>query len=122
LLHQPTDKKLLLLSRVCVLLVAAISMTMALMRTNIYELVSESSALSLVSLFVPLVAGLYWKRTTSAGAILSMIAGMGVWLLCLYIGTSVNPMLYGLAASTAGLLTGLLIPDKVNPVPVAAAK
>lgn len=104
-----SDKKLLLLSRVSVLLVAAISLGMALMRSNIYELVSESSALSLVSLFVPLVAGMFWRKTTSAAAISSMLAGMGVWLLALNLGTAVNPMLYGLAGSIAGFFVGQLL-------------
>ncbi len=106
-----TDKKLLFLSRMSVLLVAGVSLIMALMRSNIYELVSESSALSLVSLFVPLVAGLYLPRTSSGAAILSMLAGMGIWLLAQAINTSLNPLLYGLIASLLGLLLGLLLPS-----------
>ncbi|QCR22966.1 sodium:solute symporter family protein [Pontibacter sp. SGAir0037] len=111
LLKINKDKQLLLLSRLSVLLVALVSLAMALMRSNIYELVSESSALSLVSLFVPLVAGMYWKRTTSAAAIFSIFAGMGAWLLALYLDTAINPMLYGLAGSMAGLLLGMLFPS-----------
>lgn len=103
-----TDKKLLLLSRLSVLVVAAVSLGMALMRSNIYELVSESSALSLVSLFVPLVAGMFWRKANTGSAIGSMLAGMGIWLFAMYIGTEVNPMLYGLAGSIAGLFAGQL--------------
>ncbi len=109
-----TDKQLLRLSRLSVLLVAVISLAMALMRSNIYELVSESSALSLVSLFVPLVAGMYWRKTTSAGAIASMFAGMTVWLVALYLQTAVNPMLYGFAGSIFGLFLGQLWPNKTT--------
>lgn len=105
-----TEKQLLRLSRLCVLLVALVSVGMALLRSNIYELVSESSALSLVSLFVPLVAGLYWKKATPAAAIASMVAGMGVWLLAIWFKTAINPMLYGLAGSIAGLFTAQLLP------------
>ncbi|MBD1395577.1 sodium:solute symporter family protein [Pontibacter sp. JH31] len=119
LLGKPSDKQMLLLSRVSVLLVAAVSLAMALLRSNIYELVSESSALSLVSLFVPLVAGLYWKRTSSLAANCSILAGIGVWLLCLYLRTSINPMLYGLGASIAGLLIGQLISFYHTPDPKA---
>jgi hypothetical protein len=35
-----------------------------------------------------------------------MVAGMAMWLGCLYLETGVNPMLYGLGASVAGLLLG----------------
>ncbi|WP_347158917.1 sodium:solute symporter family protein [Pontibacter chitinilyticus] len=107
LLPRLTDAKLLRLSRLSVLVVAAISLAMALSSSNIYELVSESSALSLVSLFVPLVAGMFWRRTNSAAAIASMLAGMGAWLWALHLDTLVNPMLYGLAASILGLLVAL---------------
>ncbi|GEO04292.1 sodium:solute symporter [Adhaeribacter aerolatus] len=102
-----TDKQLLHLSRVSVLLVAVVSLGFALLRSNIYELVSESSALSLVSLFVPMVAGIYIPRTSSRAAFISMLAGMGVWLMALAVGTAINPLIYGLGASFLGLGLGL---------------
>jgi Na+/proline symporter len=101
---------------------------MALMRNNIYELVGESSALSLVSLFVPLIAGLYWKKANNRGANWSMIAGFVVWFVCnwhlpdlaesgeLSAGTQpwaeVSPMLYGLLASILGMIAGSLMAGK----------
>ena len=113
-----SDRQLLRLSRLSVLLVACISLGFALLRSNIYELVSESSALSLVSLFVPLVAGIYWPATRGRAAIISMVAGMSVWLGGLYWETALNPMLYGLAASLGGLLLGNSLwkekPEKVD--------
>ncbi|PKV76209.1 sodium:solute symporter family protein [Pontibacter ramchanderi] len=119
LLGRRSDRQMLLLSRISVLIVAAVALGMALLRSNIYELVSESSALSLVSLFVPLVAGLYWKRATALAANVSILAGMGGWLLCLYLQTEVNPILYGLAASIAGLLVGQLF-SRRQPAPIPA--
>ncbi|CAN5760418.1 sodium:solute symporter family protein [soil metagenome] len=107
-LRQVTDARMLALSRLSVLLVAAVSLGLALLKSNIYELVAESSALSLVSLFVPLVAGLYSTRTPPAAAILSMVLGMGVWLFALYLDTEINPLLYGLAGSIAGILPGFV--------------
>jgi Na+/proline symporter len=105
--------------------VAVVTGGMALMRNNIYELVGESSALSLVSLFAPLIAGLYWRRATGIGAIASMIGGMAVWLLTLMwlpglaesgtlSGTAqvlaeVPPMLYGFGASILGMVLGSLL-------------
>ncbi|RNI26338.1 sodium:solute symporter family protein [Rufibacter latericius] len=101
-----TDKKLLGLSRGSVLIVSVISLGFALSRNNIHELVSESSALSLVSLLVPLVAGIYLKKTSAAAAILSMVVGMGSWFFCRISGTQIEPMWYGLAGSLAGYLVG----------------
>jgi solute:Na+ symporter, SSS family len=112
LLGKVTDARMLALSRLSVLLVAAVSLGLALFKRNIYELVAESSALSLVSLFVPLVAGLYGTRTTPRAAIGSMVLGMGVWLLALYLDTTVNPLLYGLGGSLLGILPGFIRPRK----------
>jgi Na+/proline symporter len=105
-LIKDQPKKLLLFSRIGVLIVAIISLTMALANSNIYELVGESSALSLVSLFVPMVAGIYWKRANTIGALLSIFGGMLIWLLCLSIETEINALVYGLGASILGMLLG----------------
>ncbi len=116
-----TDAQLLRIMRLSVVGVAIVTAGMALMRNNIYELVGESSAFSLVSLFVPLIAGLYWKRSTAAGAMASMIAGIVVWAGAQYWCSSyavseheayslldhlalVPPMLYGFAASAIAMV------------------
>ena len=69
------DKQLLIITRLCVLGFAGIATVMACLRSNIYELVGESSILSLVSLLAPLVLGLYWKRANGNGALLAMVLG-----------------------------------------------
>lgn len=75
------DKELLLTTRLSILVFSIVASVMASMRSNIYELVGESSILSLVSLFVPLTLGLYWRRSSSMGAIAAMISGMTAWLI-----------------------------------------
>ncbi len=113
-----TDAALLRVMRWSLVGVAMITGLMAVSRDNIYELVGESSALSLVSLFVPLVGGLYWKKANTTGAIASMVLGMVVWLLTLWllpgesdtppenIWLGIPPMLYGLAASILAMIAG----------------
>ena len=83
LFKDVTDAQLLRIMRLSVVGVAIVTGSMALIRNNIYELVGESSALSLVSLFTPLIAGLYWKKASAAGAVISMIGGMVVWFVAL---------------------------------------
>lgn len=114
-----TEKGLLRLSRFCVLLVSVVSLGMALVKSNIFELVSASSALSLVSLFVPLVAGLRRRPVAPGAAILSMVGGMAGWLLTLWLETETDPIMYGLGASVLGLMLGLLIFPKPNALPAA---
>jgi SSS family transporter len=76
-----SDEKMLLLLRVNILIVALIATLLASWSSNIYELIGESSMLLLVSLFVPLTAGLYWKRSSPAGATWAIFAGSLSYLL-----------------------------------------
>ena len=76
-----SDKQMLVLTRVSVLLFSCIATVMACFRSNIYKLVGESSVLSLVTLFAALVFGLYWKKANSGGAILSMLTGFFTWIV-----------------------------------------
>lgn len=124
LYRDVTDAQLLQIMRYSVVGVAVVTGGMALSRENIYELVGESSAFSLVSLFTPLIAGLYWKRSSAMGAIAAMVAGIVVWLAAMFwteavvqpqegeVATTVQtlaqvpPMLYGFAASILAMLVG----------------
>ncbi len=102
-----SDPNLLLIIRVSIIAITAICIFIAITRESIFELVAESSAFSLVSLFVPLAAGFYWKRANAAGCLLSMVAGLAVWLLCLWVETDYPPLIYGLLASMAGMGIGV---------------
>lgn len=100
------DKKFLRIIRLSVVIVSALSMLMALGSQDIYELVASSSVLSLVSLFVPLTAGLYWKRSNEAGAVLSIITGTVGYLISLMMDTTIPPLFIGLVSSIMGMLVG----------------
>ena len=106
-LKNPDDKKVLFYIRVSVVLVTGACIWMAITRQNIFELVSEASAFSLVSLFIPLNAGLWWKKASPMGSHLSMIAGLLVWSYFNFINPNDIPSVwYGLVASVIGLLVG----------------
>lgn len=113
LVKELSDKQLLFWMRISVLFVALCSAVMATLNSNIYELVGQSSALSLVSLFVPLTAGLYWRRASKAGTLFSMMLGMGVWLWFEWQETAIPSLIYGGLASTLGMILGSYgLPDR----------
>jgi len=101
-----TDHQMLTLTRISVLLFAALATTMACLRSNIYHLVGESSILSLVSLFVPLVLGMYWKKASSAGALLSMVSGITVWIVYEFRETTWPSLVPALLVSLAAMVIG----------------
>jgi Na+/proline symporter len=93
--------------------VALVSMLLSMSSDSIFELVGQSSAISLVSLFVPLMAGLYWKRANGLGALLSILVGLIVWTVCeFFLLTEIPSLLYGLAASVLAMLIGSYLPGK----------
>lgn len=113
-LKDQSDHNLLRLLRISVVLVAISATVMANIQTNIYDLVAQSSALSLVSLFVPLMAGLYWKRSNELGAILSIISGMIVWIIFELMDSEMPTVIPGLLASLVGMVLGsvVIMPQK----------
>ncbi|WP_276373853.1 sodium:solute symporter family protein [Chryseolinea sp. H1M3-3] len=113
--HRYSDKHLLWVTRISVLIFSALATIMACMRSNIYELVSESSILSLVSLFVPLTMGLYWRRSSSAGALLSMVIGIITWIIFEVYETGWPSLIPATIASFIAMLMGSLIwPEKLK--------
>jgi Na+/proline symporter len=87
----------------------------AMQGTSIYELVSSAYQVTLVGAFIPLVMGLYWKRATTQGAILSIGAGILVWVLFFPqisgLGEAFPGQLAGLLAALAGMIIGSLAPQ-----------
>lgn len=106
------DRQLLMVTKVGVLLFSAAASVLACMRSNIYELVGESSILSLVSLFVPLTLGLYWRRATSTGALFSMVSGMITWIVFEQMDTGWPTLVPATLVSLAGMIAGSLFPVK----------
>ncbi|GAB4133451.1 MAG: sodium:solute symporter family protein [Bacteroidia bacterium] len=96
--------------------VTLISMIMALLRKDIYELVGEASEISLVSLFVPLCAGLFLKSKNSIAALCSMISGFLSWLCALYYNMDFPPIFTGLFFSVLGYAITVLFIHKERSV------
>lgn len=104
-----SDKQFLILTRVSVLLFSAVGTLMACLRSNIYELVGESSILSLVSLFIPLTLGLYWKKANSVGALLAMISGISSWLYFQYFPLEIPSLVPAVIISCIAMVGGSLL-------------
>jgi cation/acetate symporter len=88
--HASTARRLTI-ARILLVGVALIAAYVASTRpSDILSMVAWAFSLAAAGLFVPLTLGVWWKRTTSAGAILGMITGFGV---CLYylVGTRYFP-------------------------------
>jgi Na+/proline symporter len=100
------DAQFLRLMRATVALLAIAVTVMALTsRLSIYQLVNDSGKIVLVSSFVPLAAGLFWKRATARGAHAAIGAGLAVWIVMEWLAPEalLPPPLAGLVASAAAM-------------------
>lgn len=105
--EKVSDRQLLWLTRMSILLVALVAFFMALSHSNIYDLVAESSILGLVSIFVPMTAALYLKRPKPLAAMLAMIFGCLVWGVCdKWLLLPIDALVPGLLASLSGFGLG----------------
>ena len=115
-----SDRQQLLAMRITIVIFAALVLTYAILMegTSIYELVSSAYQVTLVGAFVPLVMGLYWKRATTQGAIVSIGAGILTWLLFFEgvttWGEHFPGQLAGLLAAFVGMFAGSLAPQLVR--------
>lgn len=114
--HMP-DKKLLRLMRF-VTLGFTVVVTLYAINSNlsIFSMVENAYQVTLVSAFIPLAFGVYWKRATNQGAILSIVAGCSVWIGCLVLAPDdalIPAQFAGLLASFAGMLIGSLAPQYI---------
>ncbi|MEN3276268.1 MAG: solute:Na+ symporter, family [Massilia sp.] len=112
-----SDKQQLFAMRLTIVIFAALVLAyaIAMQGTSIYELVSSAYQVTLVAAFVPLVMGLYWQRATTQGAIVSIAAGLFVWILFFpqvsNLGEAFPGQLAGLLAAFAGMFVGSLAPQ-----------
>lgn len=64
-----------------IMFVGILSLLMALYFQNIYALCMHAWGILLVGVAAPMIAGVYWKRATTAGAVASAISGTFSWIL-----------------------------------------
>ena len=76
---------MLSISRTAVVVLGIVSLGVALYFQRIYDIMVGSWSVLLVSLFVPLLAGIYWSRSNGSAAVVAIVAGITSWLLLLAI-------------------------------------
>ena len=115
--HRMSQKRLLWITRGVVIAFAALVTVYALWslqsETSIHQMVENAYKITLACAFVPLVAGVYWRRANNTGAALSILLGLGVWIAMeLHAPEAVLPPQFaGFLASVAGMLAGSLAPE-----------
>ena len=111
------DKQFLLTLRIILVTFTACALLFALnSKSTMYEMVQNAYNVTLAGAFVPLVAGAYWNRATTQGALFSAIGGVGTWLfLQATVSDALIPAnLIGFAASVVLMVMGSLAPQVIK--------
>lgn len=107
-----TDRQFLWTLRLIVLLFGVFITWFAIRSDlSIFQMVEEAYTVTLVSAFVPLAAGVYWRRANRIGALTSMVLGIAVWQAMVH-GAPDSiwpPQLAGLLAAIFGMVVGTLL-------------
>ncbi len=84
---------------------------------SIFKMVESAYKVTLVAAFVPLLAGLYWPRATTQGAICAIVAGLATWLTLEWAITPDQvwpPQLVGALVAAGGMVVGSLLPQWIT--------
>jgi SSS family solute:Na+ symporter len=109
-----SDRRFLITLRTVLVVFSMAALLFALnSRSTMYEMVQNAYKVTLVGAFVPLAAGMFWKRATAQGALCSVVAGIACWILMEFFDAAgtVPPQLAGLLAAMMGMLLGSLLPQ-----------
>ncbi len=112
-----SDRRFLLTLRVVLVIFSCAALMFALnSRSTMYEMVQNAYKVTLVGALVPLAAGIFWPRASVQGALLSVFAGLSVWIACEahFAQALVPPQLNGLIAALLGMLAGSLLPQLIT--------
>jgi solute:Na+ symporter, SSS family len=108
------DRQFLLTLRIILVTFTCAALLFALnSKSTMYEMVQNAYNVTLVGAFVPLMAGAYWKRATTQGALASIVFGVGTWLGATHLAADamIPANLLGLFASALFMLLGSLAPQ-----------
>jgi Na+/proline symporter len=80
---------------------------------SIFHMVENAYKVTLVSSFVPLAFGMFWKSATRQGGLAAIFLGLVSWIACevAFADAVVPPQMVGLLFSIAGMVVGSLLPQ-----------
>jgi SSS family solute:Na+ symporter len=110
------DRQFLLTLRIMLVTFTAGALLFALnSKSTMYEMVQNAYNVTLAGAFVPLVAGAYWKRANTQGALLSIILGIGSWLAASQVAAEamVPPTCWACLPRPSAWLMGSLAPSLI---------
>jgi SSS family solute:Na+ symporter len=112
-----TDQQLLTYTRYTIFVFTVMVVINAILSDgSIHDMVVNAYRITLAGVFVPLAAGLFWRKASNLGATLSIGMGLGSWLLVEFTlpELAYEPQFVGLAFSLIGMIAGSYLSPNPN--------
>ena len=125
--HAPTSRRLTVAKTLLLVVAVLAAYVTSLKPGDILFLVGAAFSLAASSFFPALVLGVFWKRANKLGAILGMLAGLGICMYYMYtrypffginmpLWWDINPISAGIFGIPAGFI-GVIVGSLVSPAP-----
>jgi cation/acetate symporter len=125
--NAPTTRRIVVSKALLLVVAACAAYVTSLKPGDILFLVGAAFSLAASGFFPALVLGVFWKRANKLGAILGMLAGLGICMYYMYLtypffGVNapkwwdINPISAGIFGIPAGFI-GLIVGSLISPAP-----
>jgi|SRR5690625_1029563 len=98
------EKKMMLVSRLTVVIIAILALIISYNITGIIDIYQWALRISAAALVLPFLAVMFWRRTTKAGVIGSMLLATIATLIWPYLGISIDHTIFAFTVSLVSLV------------------
>ena len=110
-----SDRLRLLATRVAIPVFGSIAVYVALEVQVVYNLILDANSVILVSVTVPFIVGVWWRKANRSGALASMAVGFITWLLVILLAPEYPGDLLGLLAGLVTILVVTPLTQRADP-------
>jgi SSS family transporter len=113
--RDPSEQLSMLVARWSIPVCGLIAVVIALKIQVVFDLMVDANILGLAAIIVPFVLGVWWTKANRTGALSAMAAGVGAWLITLWLRPEWPADFVGLGASLVTMLVVTPLTQKIDP-------
>lgn len=109
------DRAKLLATRIAIPVIGMLALYVALEVQVVYDLIQDANSALLVSVVIPFVSGIWWKKANRTGALSSMAVGFLTWFLAIVFVPELPGDMLGLITCLVTMLSVTALTQKFDP-------
>ncbi len=109
------DRTRLLATRIAIPVIGTVAVYVALEVQVVYDLVQDANSALLVSVVIPFVCGIWWKKANRTGALAAMGVGFLTWVLAILFEPGLPGDMLGLITCLVTMIAVTALTQKFDP-------